>query len=421
MAWWRNRSTNEKIFWVMLVFGLLGRLLVVPYGVYVNDMKFWADWGQTLVNERFNEYFTVGWSDRLPGGILYILWLMALLQRVWPTLSNELVYKLPATIADVALAYLIFRLVGKRWGEEKGKWTALLYFYNPFIWHITALWGQMDSVQALLLLLILLALFRNWYGVAVMLLVYAVQFKPHSIIISPLIFLYWWKMGRGWNDFGKRLGVACLVFLSVWWVLSIPFLPHTAEHGSDTDKLFGPYKLSWHQWLVAKEAYPYSSVNAFNFWGGMRLSWIVDQGRWLGITYSSWGYLMFAVTGLLILWKLAQKSGKPRLDDYIYSLALLFLAAFVFLTRVHERHILPFFLLYLLVVWQKPSRLVVFVLVTIIMVTNNIFAYGWLFNKPWIEPNGRMMSLLSLMVVLIFLKELYELVWLTKDNQRRLQ
>jgi len=400
-------STFEKMFWIMLVFGLLGRFLVTPYGVYANDMKYWVDWGQTLVNENFSQYFMLGWTDRLPGGILYVLWLLAGLQKVFVGLSNEFIFKLPANISDAVLAFLIFRFVGKKWGEEKGFLAFLLFFFNPFVWHVSALWGQMDSVQALLMLLVIFALFRNWYGVSIALLVFAAQFKPHSILLAPIVFIYLWQTREGWRDFGQKIGAAVLVFLGVWWILSVPFLPNTAEYSGDAQKIIGPFKLGWQQWVVARDIYPYASANAFNFWGAMRQSWKTDMSTWAGIKYGDWGLIMFALTGTAILWQLLRKKGKPHLDNYFYTTALLSLLAFTFLTRVHERHIFPFFLFYLLVIWQRPYRIISYALITLIMVANTIFAYGWATGRPWLEPNGAGMTFLSLLLLGVVLFQLF--------------
>ena len=99
--------------------------------------------------------------------------------------------------------------------------------------------------------------------------------------------------------------------------------------------------------MIAKDAYPYASVNAFNFWGAMKLSWETDTGKWLGVSHNSWGMLMFGIASVTVLVGLIRKKSKPKVEDYLYVTALLSLVAFTFLTRVHERHIFPFFLFYL--------------------------------------------------------------------------
>lgn len=409
MNWIQNKPAIKQVFWVIIVFGIIGRLLVVPCGVYTSDMKLWVDWGQTLVSKSFSEYFTAGWSDRLPGGILYMLWLMAALQRAWPDLSNELVYKLPANIADVVLAYLLFRLVGKKWGEEKGLLTALLYFFNPFVWHITALWGQMDSVQALLLVLILLALFRNWWGVMTGLLVYAFQFKPHSIFIVPLILLYCWQTRINERDFIGRCFKILAIALGIIWVLSVPFVPSNNLAGTDLSKLSSPWELNWQQLMGAKDGYPYASVNAFNLWGLFKTNWDPDNQTLIGLTWEQWGTALFSIAVLVILFALGRGKKKPVFEEYGFALGLIYLSGFTFLTRVHERYILPVFFFYLLAVWSRSYRLKIYLLLTVLAVMNSWFAYGLTVGDPWTKSNSNMASLLSLLVVLVILFEFRKL------------
>jgi hypothetical protein len=66
--------------------------------------------------------------------------------------------KQPGILADVASAYLLYRL-GERWGGRASAALALLTFWSffPYAIIITAIWGQFDSIIVLILLVLLYA------------------------------------------------------------------------------------------------------------------------------------------------------------------------------------------------------------------------------------------------------------------------
>ena len=409
-------SFLERTLWVLLLFGFISRLLVASYGIFENDFQEDIRWAESIMKYGLADSYGLSGTDRLPGGKLYILWALGAIKNL-SGVSEAVLYKLPANISDLVLAIFLFRFIKVRWGEEKGLITALLYFYSPIVWHISALWGQYDSVLILLLLILLVALFKNWLGITASVLAFTFQFKPQAVFVVPLILLYLWQTRSGAVNFIKRTLKVLGIAIGVIWILSVPFVPNNNAHKADLGKLLSPWELTWTKLEAAHGAYPYGAVNAFNLWGFLKTNWELDSQTWVGVTYRGWGSMLFGVSIMLVIYKLWRR-GKPlELEDYGFALGLIFLFGSTFLTRVHERHILPFFFLYLLSVWSAAYRLKIYLLLTILAVMNSWFSYGWLLESPWTESNGSVMSLLSGLVVLGALFELGKIF--TRDTFKK--
>jgi len=140
--------------------------------------------------------------------------------------------------------------------------------------------------------------------------------------------------------------------------------------------------------------YPYTSVNAFNFWGIWGF-WRSDGGDSL-LSLKSAGYLMAAAL-IGVAWL---RSSEKRLVGWVkkyYLSGVIFLITFLFLTRIHERHLLP--ALAPLVILGCVSRLylVIYGGLSLSYILNLYYAYVWISND-FTEVFGKV-----IIVALIFL------------------
>jgi hypothetical protein len=109
-------------------------------------------------------------------------------------------------------------------------------------------------------------------------------------------------------------------------------------------------------WNVVKDSvdkYPVVSMNAYNFWHwvtkGNQME-IRDNIRFLGITYKSWGMLMFYVTSFFALFPLfrsvisqlfCKEKQHITIDKMLIIASLIPMLFFFFNTQMHERYIHP--------------------------------------------------------------------------------
>lgn len=382
---------------IIIFFGFLLRLLLVPFGIHQGDFNAWLGWGETLWQYGFAQYYDHVWSDRLPGTMPYLLWAAAWLHHSFG-LSNELVYKLPANIADSVLAYIIFLFSARRWGEWKGLAAGCLYAALPVAWNISALWGQMDSVQALALVAVILVLLRGNHLIAAALWSAIFLFKPHSIIFAPLFVLIMWQRNPA-RVFSRKIGSSAIVALGSIWLLSFPFTREMP--GGSGAWLVHPFELVWKQFRYAVDLYPYASLHALNFWTLLGLNWVPDVHTFAGMSYHAWGIGLF-VGFLLLILSYVWRTKKPAQSSELYFLAAaaISLVAYTFLTRVHDRHGFPFLAFYLFVIWIAPVRRLTIYLVAV-MATLSTLYYSYIYQMKRLAPfsNGTVQFISLIMVI----------------------
>jgi hypothetical protein len=124
----------------------------------------------------------------------------------------------------------------------------------------------------------------------------------------------------------------------------------------------GPLDLIKERFDKAYEQYKFASLNTFNFWGVFAM-WTSDETVFLGLTYKNWGTIIFGaiyalIFGFFIRYKLLGKDSKKEYTYLIFqAVTLILFSLFLFVTRVHERHLLPsivFFTLILFRSWIFP-------------------------------------------------------------------
>jgi 4-amino-4-deoxy-L-arabinose transferase-like glycosyltransferase len=384
----------------ILILGLAFRLIIayvlLPGSGFGSDRSSFEGWANDLATGGpFGFYDRASFIDYTPG-YLYVLWLGGLFVQAIGGVGFDLI-KLPAMLSDVVVAWLIHSIVRELGGSRRAALIgATLFLINPVTWFDSAIWGQVDSVGVIFVLLSVRDLWRRRPERASFWAVVAAIVKPQLGILVPIIavvllrrHIYDWLRPAGptaadedpaverpagptgdrWFD---RLGLGPVRLVTS---ASIGFLTAIV--------LCIPFGLSFVGLLqqVAKAAggYPFITVNAYNPWalitrGGNGLA---ENGYWLrdvvgvkagedatlilGIPalYVGTGLLLVAIAVVcLVVARYARRSslvidgGLPDgpvrvlVDDrrlLIVALAVMALIFFVAPTRVHERYIFPAF------------------------------------------------------------------------------
>ncbi|HEX9043732.1 MAG TPA: hypothetical protein VF802_01780, partial [Candidatus Limnocylindrales bacterium] len=341
----------------LLALGLALRLIILyalpgsGFGVDLAAFRFWA--ADLAQHGPFGFYDRGFFADYTPG-YLYLLWLVGLLGQAVGGIGDLI--KLPAILADLAVAWLIADLALEL-GATRGRAlaAAALFLFFPISWFDSVVWGQVDSVGIVFLLLGLRAIWRDRpYEAAVWATVAAVV-KPQ---LGILVFILGaWLIGRfllrrpnARLDGGVRtVGLSALVSLATATLLSAPF-------GLTVVGLFS---------RVASTAggYPYLSVNAYNPWALVSLggNGIAANGAWVrdvsvdGQPFVSLGPIPAVAVGtalilVAILALVAVVARRPDRVTVLVGLSVLAIAFFVLPTRVHERYLYPFVALGLILV-----------------------------------------------------------------------
>jgi len=247
--------------------------------------------------------------------------------------------KIPAILADLGIAYLVFLFFTKILGKNSKKWPIIgfsLVLFNPAFFYNSAFWGQIESVPLFFILTSFYCLFFKESWRSVIILTLAILTKQTVIIFLPLFaFIYYQKYGF------KRSLRGVFLFLLIFCLF---FLPFCQKEGW----LTFPFLTYWNK-IQTGSGSNYVTDHAFNFWALTTGLGKISDGKpfWLGLSYSIWGNLLFGSILIIIFTRLLIRR-KVKTRDYLFAAALIPFAAFLFLTRMHERYLetaLPFLLL----------------------------------------------------------------------------
>ncbi len=120
----------------------------MPADGYGHDLDCWKQWADTIRNMGIGHaYESVPTPNNYLPFAQYLFWLFASLSG--PVLSVTLLKSL-VWLADILLVYLLVRY----WETAKQPLlAALIFLFNPAFFIIRLIWGQLDGIMVLLLML----------------------------------------------------------------------------------------------------------------------------------------------------------------------------------------------------------------------------------------------------------------------------
>ena len=168
------------------------------------DMKVWFNTGLWMT-QGINIYMP---KDHLGYPPLWALWCFVAYQ-FYTFFSNSLeiwrfVIKLPIILSHLALAYVVGVFASYRFGQKTGLKILLVTLTWGFFIYAGAIWGQIDTISALLSFLAFYAVINKRTGISALLLGTAVTLKLYPIVVLPAFFAY---VSKKWNmkEAGKYL------------------------------------------------------------------------------------------------------------------------------------------------------------------------------------------------------------------------
>lgn len=293
--------------------------------------------------------------------------------------------KLPAILADIGIAYYIYLFARRLINSEK--WSliaASLVLFNPAFFYNSALWGQIEALPTLFVLAAFYSLlYSKKATISALFFTLALLSKQNAIIFAPIFILIFWKKYSVAQIF--KSGLASII---LFWILFLPF--------NSWDILKLPFEVYWNK-ILTNSVSDYVTYHAFNFWTlFVGFDRIHDSTIFLlGLPYQMWGYIIFFIFSFIILYKLWRK-----MDDYRILLAstLISFASFLFLTRLHERHLEPTIPFLLLVSIKEKKMLPIFIFVSLFYVIN-LYQNWW---APRIPTLVNILSDLGVIKLLVF-------------------
>ncbi|MGE3182846.1 MAG: NPCBM/NEW2 domain-containing protein, partial [Phycisphaerae bacterium] len=367
---------------LILLIGLGVRAILSTADGYIADVRWFASWMSHVTNTGLPGIYDN--SDvNYPPLFIYVLRLMG---EVWKNVDPSFAHtgalfsflRLPAVLADIGITLLLFtevrRVAGPRWALG----AATMYFFNPAVMYVTALWGQVDSIHTMFVLAALIATNRQRHAFAGFFAAVSLAQKLQSLAFLPLFLFEAYRI-RSWRGLRDFLAGSVLAAL----VVMLPL----AQTGTIEKAYQRGYKN-----VVGQ--YPKCSVEALNLWfllgmqdapdnvapsplirlaaaGGPELP--DDQTWYLALTVRKLSILAF---GLVAMSMIAWLPFSSRADSRALVASLIGLAFFAILTEMHERYSFP--VLGLMVLWAaySPTRQAVYWVCSTVILLNLVYVLG---------------------------------------------
>jgi hypothetical protein len=337
------RSSTRGGMVALLLLGLLLRLVLAPHGGMRLDLEHYQNWERMLATRSWGDFQDPTTFIYYP--YLYILFALGQVHRfLLGAPPSFTALKLPAILADIGLALVAAELAHRVTPRDglpiRGPIAAALLF-NPLVFFLSAVWGQLESIAAFLVLSAVL-LFVTGRGLArealaIFLLAVAMGIKPQVGEIAPILAFF--VVVRhlpsdrrhspgAWGAAALRLAAFAVLGLALLAVMPMPF---------------GPDPLAVLPHYTHNPSYGFISLDAFNLWG-LKGFWAPDasgDGVYLvgGIPAVFIGLGLYALGAYVLLYLAgrALKAGASDAQVLVFGCAAFTCLAFAVLTREHER------------------------------------------------------------------------------------
>ncbi|MCK6482800.1 MAG: glycosyltransferase 87 family protein [Phycisphaerae bacterium] len=318
-------------------------------------------------------------------------------QRTEAALDAVRFFKLPAVASDLLTMLLLWRCLRRRMSQAdaiggatwpRPGWPVLvaaLYGLNPAVLYDSAVWGQVDSLHTLLMLLSLDAAARRRTAPMSFWAAAAVLTKPQSLLLAPL-----WAVCLLWRCDLRRCTRGFAAAAAAALLICGPYL------------LLGAAAGIWDSLLGAVGKYPVVHLNGFSAWfllnpmteprlDALSALYRRDTTAWLaGLTPRAIGLMTLAVVAALVVWIIWRRRGRPPVLRW--AACVLPLAFFLLPTQMHERYLFPAVALWAWACVPRVSWCVGWLLVSLTAFLN--MAWAWPQRGVWDEIGGPMAGIL---------------------------
>jgi len=377
---------NKRLFWFLILIFLLLRIFI-SFIFWHPDLNNHADWGVRFFQYGAQKFYapesnvwSFTWPNQPPGTIYMfvgvkilfdvvfdIFWQINLKIPAFPSIIISFfetnlypaLLKLPAILADFGIAFLIYKWTSK-------KWASVLWLINPVVWYNSTIWGQYDAVINFFALLAFYLLIKKKLTFAVLAFVLSIYIKASLLIFAPIFLIV---------AIQQKYKFSTWLISSAYCLVTIVLLTLPFSHGNPIAWLYDLYTKK-----VFVQQMHVITANAFNLWAGIAgIYERPDSLPFLGLTYKLWGYILFAIAYVPLLYKVYKNQ---KTENIIWVLALTAFASFTLFTNMHERYLYPLFPYLTILVSLHLVSLYPYVLISLL----SLFNLYNLWFIPRIEP-----------------------------------
>jgi len=417
----------KKLFVIFLLAFLL-RISVLFLG-YHGDLNNQISWGTLAIERGLNGFYEgTSWPNSSPNQPPLTILLLAGVAGVWQLIHSLswylndhisffpssfiwfweakgmiLMMKLPSIVADLGIGWLIYQYLRKQKAINNKQVLLVtgVWLFNPLVWYNSSVWGQTDSIVNLLGLLAVFSLLHkrlrwtaSWFTLSVL-------FKGSLTYFAPILLLIALIQRHSIKEWGIAFAY-CLIpiaLVSIWFhpAIDLPIW------------LFNLYTNKFIPGEIGD-----LSANAFNFWQLVDPGKTLDSTIYFGLPARIWGFVPVA---LVMVWQLFELKKGVTDKKVFFALAITAFTVFLFMTRIHERYLYPFFPYATLLLEFIPLLWLVYIPISIIHLLN-LYNLFWVPSIPLVEASLKLpQSLFILSSSLLLLSVSFIAIYLR--NTRR--
>lgn len=301
---------------------LLRLILSAVYKGHETDMNCFIGWSNAVFEHGLGGFYELDMFHDYPPGYMYVLYVIGALQKLFGFQGGAqyILIKLPAVICDIITGVVIYKIAKKKFSDGVSSMLAALYVFNPAVIVNSSLWGQVDSVYTLFILLMIYMIAEKKMIASYFLFAVCIFIKPQAFIFTPVLILgiienvFLTDFSR--ENFWKNL-ICGLCAIALIVVLALPF---------GISNVIDQYK-------ATMSSYPYMTVNALNIWAAVGKNW---EG--ISVVSSVIGYVFIAAIVAYSVYLFFKSSDKSK---YYFIGALLAFMTYMLSTKMHDRYAFP--------------------------------------------------------------------------------
>lgn len=370
---------------------------------YNSDIVCFKSWAMFSAEKGLNHFYSGEIFADYPPGYIYILFIIGKIRSLLSINPDSQVFvmmlKMPAIIADIIISYIIYKESSGRLNKKAALLLSVLYLFNPAVIFDSSVWGQVDSVFTLLLLLSFIWMDKRHAEFSIVLFIAAVLVKPQSLMFTP-VFIYFLIKKKDLKLFFKSIFYGVLIFVCA----VIPFAA-----GKPALWIINKY-------LSTVGSYPYAAINAFNLYTLLGANWISDTSGFLGISYKTFSSIIIVLTVIFsgIIYFRAHRNRQFKAASFIV------ITVFMLVTDMHERYLYPAlcFLLMCYDLMSSKSYLMLFAGFSITSFLNVVYVLEMSYKGIYQIPVNRLIIVIS--VLNIFLLICFYITVFKKSSRRKI-
>lgn len=333
---------------IMLLLGaafIIKSILAVKYEGYVSDINCFKAWSEMAYEHGISKFYYVDEGNGYPPGYLAVLWVIAAVRHLFgiENASDAGLYliKLVPILCDLGAGFVLYVLAKKRFSEGVSLLLSALYVLNPAILIDSSVWGQVDSVFVLTVLITCWLCMEQKRIPAYFVFCLGALLKFQTIMFAPiLIFTIIEQVFL--NDFSVKKMLRDLVgglsAIAAMFLFAVPF---------GLDVVIPKY-------VNSLGLFEYCTINAYNFWAILGKNWAPQTDKFLFVPAVTWGNIAIVASVLLsgfVFFRMKKDKSK-----YFVSMAVLISFVFMFSVRMHERYLFPAIVLVLAAFILRPTK-----------------------------------------------------------------